>query len=109
LWSGHRVVRADCVGWCASPRNLIATRGGCMKKLNPWCLAAIASVAPLGALGGMMGALAGHTAVLAITMGIFVGTLSLNRTPVNQGSTIEAPSVGMLDEREASRRRSLPG
>jgi hypothetical protein len=79
-----------------------------MKRLNPWCLAAIASLAPLGALGGMMGALAGHMAVIAITMGIFVGTLSLNRATGNQGPTAEAASV-VLDERDAAKRRSLPG
>jgi hypothetical protein len=38
-------------------------------------------MAPLGAIGGASGALAGHAAVLAITLGIFVGTLSLNRAP----------------------------
>ena len=51
-----------------------------MKKLSPWCLAAIASMAPLGALGGLSGAVAGHTAILAVTVGIFFGTLSLGRT-----------------------------
>ena len=80
-----------------------------MKKWNPWYLAAIASVAPLGALGGALGAIAGHTAVLVITMGIFVGTLSLNRTPQGQGSTVQGPSIEQIDEREAAKRRSLPG
>lgn len=79
-----------------------------MKKLNPWYLAAIASVAPLGALGGMMGAFAGHVAVLAITMGIFVGTLSLNRTPQNQHSSVGAQTVEQSEDR-AAKRRSLPG
>lgn len=79
-----------------------------MKKWNPWCLAAIASVAPLGAMGGVMGAAAGHAAVLAITLGIFVGTLSLGRTTVNQpASASETPIV--LDERDTVKRRSLPG
>lgn len=58
-----------------------------MKKLTPWCLAALATMAPLGALGGFSGALAGHTAVLAVTVGIFFGTLSLGRSP-------STPSVG---------------
>jgi len=84
-----------------------ATERGCMKKLNPWCLAAIASVAPLGALGGAMGAVAGHAAVLAITLGIFVGTLSLGRTTANQSSTASETPV-VLDERDAVKRRSLP-
>lgn len=59
-----------------------------MKKLGPWCLAAIATLASFGAAGGTSGALAGHTAILAVTLGIFVGTLSLNRTP--SGSTSSA-------------------
>jgi hypothetical protein len=50
-----------------------------MRKLSPWCLAAIATMAPLGALGGITGAVAGHTAILAVTVGIFFGTLSLGR------------------------------
>lgn len=78
-----------------------------MKRFNPWYLAAIASVAPLGALGGAMGVVAGHAAVLAITLGIFVGTLSLGRTTMNQqSSATETPIV--LDERDTVKRRSLP-
>ncbi len=80
-----------------------------MKKWNPWYLAAIASVAPLGALGGAFGAIAGHAAVLLITMGIFVGTLSLNRTPVAQQSSVQGASVDQIDKSEATKRRSLPG
>lgn len=78
-----------------------------MKKFSPWCLAAIASMAPLGTLGGMTGALAGHTVVLAITLGIFVGTLSLNRTPAQRGHS--APTIDVtaevLDERDAAARK----
>jgi hypothetical protein len=78
-----------------------------MKRFNPWYLAAIASVAPLGALGGAMGVVAGHAAVLAITLGIFVGTLSLGRTTMaQQSSATETPIV--LDERDTVKRRSLP-
>ena len=51
-----------------------------MKKLSPWCLAAIATMVPLGAMSGITGALAAHAAILAVTLGIFVGTLSLGRT-----------------------------
>jgi hypothetical protein len=79
-----------------------------MKRWNPWYLAAMASVAPLGALGGAMGVVAGHAAVLAITVGIFVGTLSLGRTMNPPGSSAtETPVV--LDERDVGKRRSLPG
>ena len=44
-------------------------------KLTPWYLAALAPIA----VAGYSGALMGHVAVLAVTIGIFVGTLSLGR------------------------------
>jgi hypothetical protein len=44
-------------------------------KLTPWYLAAIAPIAVAGCSGAFMG----HMAVLAVTLGIFVGTLSLGR------------------------------
>jgi hypothetical protein len=44
-------------------------------KLTPWYLAAIAPIAVAGCLGTLLG----HFAVLAVTVGIFVGTLSLGR------------------------------
>ena len=44
-------------------------------KLAPWYLAAIAPIA----VAGCSGTLLGHFAVLAVTFGIFVGTLSLGR------------------------------
>lgn len=44
-------------------------------KLTPWYLAALAPVA----IAGCSGALLGHFAVLAVTLGIFFGTLSLGR------------------------------
>ncbi len=44
-------------------------------KLTHWYLAAIAPIA----VAGCSGALLGHMAVLALTIGIFVGTLSLGR------------------------------
>ena len=44
-------------------------------KLTPWFLAALAPIA----VAGCSGALMGHVAVLAIAIGIFVGTLSLGR------------------------------
>ncbi len=52
-----------------------------MKKLSPWCLAALATMAPLGVLGGITGAFVAHAAILAVTVGIFFATLSLGRTP----------------------------
>ena len=44
-------------------------------KLTPWYLAAIAPIA----VAGCSGTLLGHFAILAVTLGIFVGTLSLGR------------------------------
>jgi hypothetical protein len=44
-------------------------------KMTPWYLAAIAPIA----VAGCSGTLLGHFAVLAVTLGIFVGTLSLGR------------------------------
>ena len=44
-------------------------------KLTPWYLAALAPIA----IAGCSGALMGHVAVLAVAIGIFVGTLSLGR------------------------------
>lgn len=46
-------------------------------KLTPWYLAALAPIA----VAGCSGALMGHVAVLAVAIGIFVGTLSLGRQP----------------------------
>ena len=42
-------------------------------RLTPWYLAAIAPIA----VAGLLGAFLGQCAVLAVTIGIFVGTLSL--------------------------------
>ena len=44
-------------------------------KLTPWYLVAIAPIA----VAGCSGAFLGHCAVLAVTVCIFVGTLSLGR------------------------------
>jgi hypothetical protein len=44
-------------------------------KLTPWYFAAIAPIAA----AGCSGALLGHCAVLCVTVGIFIGTLSLGR------------------------------
>ena len=52
-------------------------------KLTPWYLAALAPIA----VAGCSGALMGHVAVLAVAIGIFVGTLSLGR---HTGSAVDA-------------------
>ena len=44
-------------------------------KLTPWYLVAIAPIA----VAGCSGAFLGHCAVLAVTVCIFVGTLTLGR------------------------------
>jgi hypothetical protein len=50
-------------------------------KLTPWFLAALAPIA----VAGCSGALMGHVAVLAVAIGIFVGTLSLGRqAPISE-------------------------
>lgn len=51
-------------------------------KLTPWYLAALAPIA----VAGCSGALMGHVAVLAVAIGIFVGTLSLGRQPPAVGA-----------------------
>lgn len=77
-----------------------------MTKWNPWYLAAIASVAPLGAMGGMLGVAAGHAAVLVITLSIFIGTLSLGRTTMQQPSSALKTPIAM-EKRDALKRLSL--
>jgi hypothetical protein len=51
-------------------------------KLTPWYLAALAPIA----VAGCSGALMGHVAVLAVALGIFVGTLSLGRQPATSAT-----------------------
>ncbi len=68
-------------------------------KLTPWYLAALAPIA----VAGCSGALMGHVAVLAVAIGIFVGTLSLGRQQAPAGSrTAQATSgalhVGQIDK-----------
>jgi hypothetical protein len=46
-------------------------------KITPWYLAALAPFAAMGASGAYLG----HAAVVALTLGIFLGTLSLGRAP----------------------------
>lgn len=57
-------------------------------KLTPWYLAALAPIAVAGCSGTLMG----HVAVLAVAIGIFVGTLSLGRqtAPSPDNSSVPA-------------------
>lgn len=45
-------------------------------RITPWYLAALAPFAAIGCSGAYLG----HAAVIALTVGIFYGTLSLGRT-----------------------------
>ena len=45
-------------------------------KITPWYLAALAPFAAIGCSGAYLG----HAAVVMLTLGIFLGTLSLGRT-----------------------------
>ena len=59
-------------------------------KLTPWYLAALAPIA----IAGCSGALMGHVAVLAVTIAIFVGTLSLGRSqPQPQVASTDAAQL----------------
>ena len=53
-------------------------------KLTPWYLAALAPIA----VAGCSGALMGHVAVLALAIGIFVGTLSLGRAHASNDASL---------------------
>ncbi len=53
-------------------------------KLTPWYLVAIAPIA----VAGCSGAFLGHCAVLAVTLCIFVGTLSLGRQAGRRSPTL---------------------
>ena len=60
-------------------------------KLTPWYLAAIAPIA----IAGCSGALLGHFAVLAVTLGIFFGTLSLgNQTSIAPAAADASSEIG---------------
>lgn len=58
-------------------------------KLTPWYFAAIAPIA----VAGWSGAFLGHFAVLAVTVGIFVGTLSLGKAAPGVDATRPAPEL----------------
>jgi len=56
-------------------------------RLTPWYFAAVAPIA----VAGFLGAFLGQCAVLAVTIGIFVGTLSLGRLAQPQ-APVERPA-----------------
>ena len=56
-------------------------------KLTPWLLAAIAPIAAAGCSGTLFG----HVAVLAVTLGIFIGTLSLGRVAASASPPSPVP------------------
>lgn len=58
-------------------------------KLTPWYFAAIAPIA----VAGWSGAFLGHFAVLAVTVGIFVGTLSLGKAAPGADAAVPAPEL----------------
>ena len=56
-------------------------------RVTPWYLAALAPFAAIGCSGAYLG----HAAVLALTVGIFLGTLALGRsTPT---ASVDPPRV----------------
>lgn len=58
-------------------------------KLTPWYLAAIAPIAVAGCAGAFMG----HFAVLALTIGIFIGTLSLGRAHAQSSNATDTSQI----------------
>jgi hypothetical protein len=58
-------------------------------KLTPWYLVAIAPIA----VAGCSGAFLGHCAVLAVTLCIFVGTLTLGRHSGAQAAVAESTDL----------------
>lgn len=58
-------------------------------NLTPWYLAALAPIA----IAGCSGALMGHAAVLVVTVGIFVGTLSLGRHTVQPSASADVAQI----------------
>ena len=57
-------------------------------KITPWYLAALAPFAAMGCSGAYLG----HAAVVALTLGIFLGTLSLGRAPAPQSAQGAQPA-----------------
>jgi len=62
-------------------------------KLTPWYLAALAPIAAAGCSGAFLG----HFVVLAVTLGIFFGTLSLGRaTTATSSSPVESNTASQF-------------
>ena len=74
-------------------------------KLTPWYLVAVAPIA----VAGCSGAFLGHCAVLAVTLCIFVGTLTLGRQtgPVATAGHAAQASRRTFRRAEPSRRLAL--
>ena len=67
-----------------------------MKHLTPWYLAAIAPIAVASCSGTMLG----HIAVVAVTFGIFFGTLGLGRAPAvskSSAAKVVVPTTETLE------------
>lgn len=60
-----------------------------MKQITPWFLAAVAPALAIGCTGVTF---LGHFAVIGVTLGIFVGTLTLNKVRA-QSSESDATNV----------------
>jgi hypothetical protein len=58
-------------------------------KITPWYLAALAPFAAIGYSGAYLG----HALVLVLTLGIFLGTLSLGRSSSNGSPPTEPPNA----------------
>ncbi len=56
-------------------------------RITPWYLAALTPFAAIGCSGAYLG----HAAVVALTVAIFLGTLSLGRTPSSPPAPPNAP------------------
>jgi hypothetical protein len=61
-------------------------------RLTPWYFAAVAPIA----VAGFLGAFLGQCAVLAVTISIFVGTLSLGRHASQQPAAPQAANTTEL-------------
>jgi len=58
-------------------------------KITPWYLAALAPFAAVGYSGAYLG----HALVVLLTVGIFLGTLSLGRTTSTPAPPTEPPEA----------------
>jgi hypothetical protein len=58
-------------------------------KITPWYLAALAPFAAIGCSGAYLG----HAAVVMLTVGIFLGTLSLGRSTPAASPGPQPPTI----------------